>query len=122
MANLYETITELCKSKNITGYRLCKDIGVTPSVLTDLKMGRKVGLSAKNANKIATYFGVSVAYLLGEEKVSTSAAGEEHKPENVNIIKIAGRDGSFQERQLTDDQLAAIKAIIAQMPDASDDL
>ena len=28
-------------------------------------MGRKEGLSAKSANKIATYFGVSVGYLLG---------------------------------------------------------
>lgn len=119
MVNLYETITELCKSRNITGYRLCKDIGVTHSVLTDLKMGRKVGLSAKNANKIATYFGVSVAYLLGEEKVTVSEVGDERKSENINVIKIAGRDGSFQEHKLTDDQLAAI---IAQMPDASDNL
>ena len=122
MANLYRTIAELCESKNITGYRLCKDIGMTPSVLTDLKMGRKTGLSAKNANKIATYFGVSVAYLLGEEKAPTPNPGDERNPENVNIIKIAGRDGSFQERELTDEQLAALKAIIAQMPDASDNL
>ena len=42
--------------------------------------------------------------------------------ENCNIIKIAGRDGSYEERRLTDEQLAALKAILAQMPDASDDL
>ncbi len=39
-----------------------------------------------------------------------------------NIIKIAGRDGSFRERQLSDEQLAAINAILNQMPDASNDL
>lgn len=39
-----------------------------------------------------------------------------------NIIKIAGRDGTFQERRLSDEQLAAIKAILNQMPDAADDL
>lgn len=44
---------------------MCKDIGIQPSILTDLKMGRKEGLSSKNADKIARFFGVPVGYLLG---------------------------------------------------------
>lgn len=44
---------------------MCKDIGIQPSILTDLKMGRQNGLSAKNADKMAAYFAVSVGYLLG---------------------------------------------------------
>ena len=40
----------------------------------------------------------------------------------VNVLRIAGRDGSYEERILTDEQLAALKAIIDQMPDASEDL
>ena len=69
MSNMYNTIAELCNMAGITGYKLCKDIGIQPSTLTDLKMGRKTGLSAKNASKIAEYFGVSVEYLLtGEQK------------------------------------------------------
>lgn len=67
MSTLYERIIELCDTRGITGYKLCKDTGLTPSVVTDLKMGRKKGLSAKNADKIAKYFGVSVGYLLGDE-------------------------------------------------------
>ena len=39
-----------------------------------------------------------------------------------NIIRIAGRDGSYEERILTDDQIAAIKIILSQLPDASGDL
>jgi hypothetical protein len=31
-------------------------------------MGRQSGVSAVNAQKIASYFGVSVGYLLGEEE------------------------------------------------------
>lgn len=54
MGNLYETISMLCEGHGITGYRLCKDIGIQPSILTDLKSGRKKGLSAQIANKIAT--------------------------------------------------------------------
>ena len=40
--------------------------------------------------------------------------------QNINIIKIAGRDGSHIERKLTDEQMAALKLIIDQLPDATD--
>lgn len=42
--------------------------------------------------------------------------------EKQNIIRIAGRDGSYQERILSDSQLAALTAILDQMPDVPDDL
>lgn len=65
MSDLYDRIASLCQEKGITGYRLCKETEISPSTLTDLKMGRKEGLSAKSADKIASFFGVSVGYLLG---------------------------------------------------------
>lgn len=40
----------------------------------------------------------------------------------LNVVRIAGRDGSYEERYLTDSQLAAVKAVIDQMPDATEDL
>ena len=46
---------------------MCVDLGLSKSVMTDLKSGRKKGVNAETAQKIATYFGVSVGYLLGEE-------------------------------------------------------
>ena len=73
MSELYNTILKLCNQCGITGYKMCKDIGIQPSIMTDLKMGRKEGLSAKNADKIASYFGVSVGYLLGTEDKEKSA-------------------------------------------------
>lgn len=39
-----------------------------------------------------------------------------------NIIRIAGRDGSYRERHLTDEQMAALKAILDQMPEMPEDL
>lgn len=39
-----------------------------------------------------------------------------------NIIKIAGRDGSFIERPLTDEQVELLKAMLNQLPEISDDL
>lgn len=68
MSQLYETILGLCESRGITGYRMCKDLKIQPSIMTDLKMGRKKELSSRTANKIAQYFDVTVGYLLGEEE------------------------------------------------------
>lgn len=68
MGNLYETINTLCESKGIKGAKLCNDTGISKGLLTDLKMGRRSGVSAVTAQKIASYFGVSVGYLLGEEE------------------------------------------------------
>ena len=68
MENLYDRIIGLCNEKGIKGGKLCSDIGISKSTLTDLKMGRKSGLSATNAQKIASYFGVTVGYLIGENE------------------------------------------------------
>jgi len=78
MSDLYNRISELCEQKSITGYKLCKDIGISPSVITDLKKGRKKSLSADYAERIATYFGVTVSYLLGAEtKKAPTTDGED---------------------------------------------
>lgn len=72
MSNLYSNIMELCEKQGISGYRMCKDAGIQPSILTDLKMGRQKGLSAVNAEKVASYFGISVRDLLGASPISAS--------------------------------------------------
>jgi len=65
MSELYKTLAELCEHKGISGYRMCKDLGIQPSIMTDLKMGRRSSVKAETAQKIANYFGVSVSHLLG---------------------------------------------------------
>ena len=47
---------------------MCTDLGISKSLMTDLKSGRKKGVNAPTAHKLAEYFGVSVGYLLGEEE------------------------------------------------------
>ena len=68
MVTLYERLSDLCKEKGIKGGRMCTDLGFSKSLMTDLKSGRKKGVNAETAQKIASYFGVSVGYLLGEEE------------------------------------------------------
>lgn len=99
--------------------------------------------------KLANYYHVTIDYLLGHvndpffyldnerilAEINDTGEGDEKTPagqgkrfekcidaNNRNTIRIAGRNGSYEERVLSDEQLSALKAIIDQMPDASDDL
>lgn len=68
MDNLYENIEALCTQRGIRPGRLCNDLNLSRSLITDLKMGRKKTVNAETAQKIATYFGISVGQLLGQEE------------------------------------------------------
>jgi transcriptional regulator with XRE-family HTH domain len=68
MGNLYETIVALCNQRGIRPGRLCDELKLSRGLMTDLKMGRKKSVSAETAQRIASYFGVSVAYLLGQQE------------------------------------------------------
>ena len=65
---------------------MCTDIGMSKGILTDLKMGRQSGVSAANAQKIASYFGVSVGYLLGEEEKEEKPVQEDELSENIKKL------------------------------------
>ena len=86
MGTLYENIIALCEEKGIKGGKMCTDIGMSKGILTDLKMGRQAGISATNAQKIASYFGVSVGYLLGEEEKEEKPVQEDELSENVKAL------------------------------------
>lgn len=68
MATLHKRLLSLCEERGIKGGRMCVELGLSKSLMTDLKSGRKKGVNAETAQKIASYFGVSVGYLLGEEE------------------------------------------------------
>jgi transcriptional regulator with XRE-family HTH domain len=68
MGNLYESIQTLCQERGVKPGRVCDDLGLSRGLITDLKMGRKKSVSAETAQRIAGYFGVSVARLLGQEQ------------------------------------------------------
>ena len=57
MSNLYDNIQNLCARKGIRPGRLCDELGISRGLMTDLKMGRKKGINAETAQKIATYLG-----------------------------------------------------------------
>lgn len=75
MVTLYERLHFFCEEKGIKGAKMCRDLGLSKSVMTDLKSGRKKTVNAETAQKIASYFDVFVGYLLGEEE-------QKNKPTN----------------------------------------
>jgi transcriptional regulator with XRE-family HTH domain len=86
MVTLYERLSDLCQEKGIKGGRMCTDLGFSKSLMTDLKSGRKKGVNAETAQKIASYFGVSVGYLLGEEEKEEKPAQEDELSKNVKML------------------------------------
>lgn len=68
MCTLYSRINELCKERGVSGSRMCLDLGMSKSTMSDLKSGRKKSVTAETAQKIASYLNVSVEFLLGEEE------------------------------------------------------
>lgn len=105
MGTLYERIISLCSEKGITGGKLCTDLKMSKGTLTDLKMGRQTGISATKAQKIASYFNVSVGYLLGEEeKKEQSAEGE---------LSIKKKEFIQKVQKMTDAQIERLEQILA---------
>lgn len=86
MVTLYERLSDLCQEKGVKGGRMCTDLGFSKSLMTDLKSGRKKGVNAETAQKIASYFGVSVGYLLGEEEKEEKPAQEDELSENIKKL------------------------------------
>ena len=87
MCTLYERIIELCKNKGVSGSRMCLDLGLSKSTLSNMKNGRTSGLSTPTAQKIASYLGVTVGYLLGsEEKEEKPPVKDEGLSEGVKKL------------------------------------
>ena len=82
MADVLSVIDSLLKAKCISGAKMCADLGMSRSFMTELRKGRAKGITAETAEKIAKYFAVSVDYLLGkEEKMPTVSDGQKETPD-----------------------------------------
>ncbi len=107
MANLYESILQLCERDGIRPGRLCDELGISRGLMTDLKMGRKKGVNAETAQKIASYFGVSVGYLLGID--SSDAAPGSAEAINLDQVDVAFY-GEFKE--LSDEDKETVRDMV----------
>ena len=86
MATIIETIDRLCEERGIKGSKLCDDLGISRSTLTELRKGRAKSLNIKKATLIAKYFDVPDEYLIGE------ASGEQTSPETQKAPTLNKKD------------------------------
>ena len=110
MGSLYENILSLCEKQGIRPGRLCDELGLSRGLMTDLKMGRKKGVSAQTAQKIASHLGVSVGYLLGPE--GSEAVPADHKKDILDEVDVAFY-GDFKE--LDEAQKEAVRDMVRLM-------
>lgn len=99
MATIIEIIDQLCLEKGIKGSKLCDDIGISRSTLTELRKGRAKTLSIKNANKIADYFNVSVEYLLGTNEQKEIPADKGSEDEDDDFVVLARHMKKIPEKE-----------------------
>jgi transcriptional regulator with XRE-family HTH domain len=88
---------------------MCNDVGISKGLLTDLKMGRRTGVSAVTAQKIAAYFDVSVGYLLGEEEKDAK------KEQPTEIDGLSEKQKVFIDKvmQMSDEELDRLDKILS---------
>lgn len=109
-------------------------VGVGKSTVRKWENGIIKNMRRDKIKKLSEILHVSPGYLMGwtddpsdygesqhisVEKKSTPVSESGH---TENIVKIAGRNGSFVEKRLSDKELQALMAFVDLLPDASDDL
>ena len=113
MENLFAHIQSLCADRNIRPGRLCDELGLSRSLMTDLKMGRKKTVNAETAQKIAAFFGVSVGFLLGQDGDAAPAgrtiAGKSDILDEVDVAFY----GDFKE--LNDEEKETVRDMVRLM-------
>lgn len=114
MCTLHSRISELCKERGISGSRMCLDLGMSKSTMSDLKSGRKKGVTAETAQKIASYLDVSVAYLLGEEEKSA----KKEQPTEIDGLSEKQKSLINKVMQMSDAELDKFDKILALVENA----
>ena len=102
------------KKIDLTNY-----LGLVSSAFGNWVSGRNKSYT-RYIHGIADFLGVSVEYLRGETDQKEKPPVRMDEGQDANVIRIAGRDGSYQERRLTDEQLDIIRRMVDQMPDFKD--
>lgn len=107
MCTLYERIQVLCKNRGVSGSRMCLDLGLSKSTLSDIKSGRKKGVSVQTAQKIAGYFNITVDELYGKyeekEKPTENGGLPNSVAELIDVVKTLSEEDAAS-------LLAALKA------------
>ena len=82
---MYEIFVQLCRSRGISSYQVSKEAGVGQSTLADWKNGSTP--RDTTLQKIADYFGVTLAYLKGEAPAEKPAPAAQDEPTASELME-----------------------------------
>ena len=107
METLYDRIKQQCERKGVAVSRMCLDLGMPKSMMSDLKKGRKHSLSVETLKKISNYFGVPVSFFLEEElppedEFATELQLLRDNPETRSLLKAVKGMSPEQVRKMRD--------------------
>lgn len=124
MTHLSTVLKQRRKELGLTLAQIADAMDVAEATVQRWESGNIKSVRYDKIGKLAEVLKVQPSVLMGWEDSEKSIPHEKKTPDSRkrNIVKLAGRDGSYHERVLSDSQLAAVKAMIDQLPDASDDL
>ena len=103
---MYEIFEKLLEERNLTVAEVSRATGISQSTFSNWK-SRRNKLSANNAIRLASFFGVTVGYLMGEESEGNSSSryisSRSEKPYYINAESLA-----MAQRILEDEELHAL--------------
>ena len=103
MNTLYEKIEQLCRDHGITPGKLCSEINIRRSVLSDLKAGRKKGLSFDTLSLIANYFRIPLDCLQEDSRIDLNELSKQttHSVTNAKTPALTKKDERDIARAVT---------------------
>ena len=101
MNAVYERINALCGKRGTTYSAVCRELGLIPSTIGNLKNSESRTLSYDTALMLAEYFGVTVGYILKGDISAVTSGGEISEDD----IKAAFWGG---EKDLTPEDIEAL--------------
>lgn len=112
-----EKIKMIAKSKGISVKDLLESCELNKNTLSSMT-SRGSWLQANSLAKIADYLDCSVDYLLG--RTDNKKAFTEGNLSEGNVVRLAGRDGSYFEKVLPDDLYEILKKFIDSLDENHD--
>jgi transcriptional regulator with XRE-family HTH domain len=98
---MYEIFEQLLQKRGMSSYEVSKLSGVSQATLSDWKNGKSTPRN-KTLKKIADILGVSVAYLLGEEKEKTPDTEASRDIENAKFNELLATLPAEEQQKVYD--------------------
>lgn len=122
MGNMYNMLSMLLARKGISGAKMCTDLGMSRSFMTELRKGRAKSTTPETAQKLADYFGVSLEYLFEHTLQAQIDVAEHMLVEMKKAYNKANNDLDREEIliecSLINERLADLRFASAHLPPA----